>query len=277
MDVVLIVITVLSLVAALTMALVTWHLVREEGRRSAGRIAALSIQLSEPDAMSEPEGPVPGGRQRRHYTSAQTVGDSSRSNQTPVPADVVATETNDHQAAGTFSGAGPGDLFAITQESSASLRRIGAVAATGVLLLAAVALAVFGLSGSDGVVTETELADASVPVELLSLRHTRTGDTLSIAGFVRNPEHGRAVSQLTAVALLFDRNGSFLGMGSSPLAFSTLKPGAESAFEITVPSGEQVGRYRVSFRRKDETIVPHVDRRADASVNQAESMPDSGV
>ena len=280
MDFVLIVVTVLSLVMALTMALITWHLVREERRRSTARIAALSIQRSEANAVSELEGRVLGGRRRREcrrYTRARTVGQSSQSNQTPVPVDAVATEPNDAQAPATFADSRPGDLFAITQGASASLRRFGAIAATGVAMLVTVSLTVFGLSGSDGVVTETDLTKAPVAVELLSLRHTRTRDTLSISGFVRNPQHGPPVSRLSAVALLFDRNGSFLARSRSPLAFSTLEPGAESSFEITLPSGQHVGRYRVSFRRDDDTVVPHVDRRADASVDQAGSTLDSGV
>jgi hypothetical protein len=59
---------------------------------------------------------------------------------------------------------------------------------------------------------------------------------------------------------LFNRDGAFLASGRMPVQSSTLVPGGETAFVVTVPGASDVGRYRVSFRT-DDRIVPHVDRR----------------
>jgi hypothetical protein len=45
-----------------------------------------------------------------------------------------------------------------------------------------------------------------------------------------------------------------------PVQSSSLRPGGETTFVVTVPGAGDVGRYRVSFRT-DDRIVPHVDRR----------------
>jgi hypothetical protein len=47
-----------------------------------------------------------------------------------------------------------------------------------------------------------------------------------------------------------------------------LAPGSETAFVVTVPHANEVGRYRVSFR-SDDRVVPHVDRR-DSVITQTQ-------
>ena len=59
-----------------------------------------------------------------------------------------------------------------------------------------------------------------------------------------------------------DRSGTFAGSGRAPLDFTTLDPGDESPFVVTLPNAAGVGRYRVSFRTEDGA-VRHVDRRAE--------------
>jgi hypothetical protein len=111
---------------------------------------------------------------------------------------------------------------------------------------------------------------AARPLELVTLRHQRQGDTLVITGLVRNPPNATAITGLVAVAFAFDKQGTFLMSGRSVLDFPQLKAGEESPFSITIPEAGGVGRYRVSFRT-DAGIVPHVDRRsaAPAAVQQA--------
>jgi hypothetical protein len=111
---------------------------------------------------------------------------------------------------------------------------------------------------------------ASRPLELVTLRHQRQGETLVITGLVRNPPDAPAIAGLVAVAFAFDKQGTFLTSGRSVLDFPQLKAGEESPFSITIPQADGVGRYRVSFRT-DAGIVPHVDRRAaaPAAVQQA--------
>lgn len=105
----------------------------------------------------------------------------------------------------------------------------------------------------------------SAPLELISMRHTRDGDTLTVSGLVRNPRAGADATRVTAVILAFNRAGAFVNSARAPLDFTTLEPGDESPFVVTVPSAADVGRYRVSFRT-DSGVVRHVDRRtADAT------------
>ena len=101
---------------------------------------------------------------------------------------------------------------------------------------------------------------ASAPLELVSLRHQRQGDTLIVSGLVRNPHAGRPIKGLAAVAFTFDRQGTFLTSGRAALDFPQLGAGDESPFSIAVPQSAGVSRYRVSFRT-EEAVVPHLDRR----------------
>jgi hypothetical protein len=96
------------------------------------------------------------------------------------------------------------------------------------------------------------------------MRHTRDGDTLTIAGLVRNPRAGEQARRVTAVILAFNRSGAFVNSARAPLDFTTLAPGDESPFVVTVPSAADVGRYRVSFRT-DAGVIRHVDRRSSDS------------
>jgi hypothetical protein len=102
---------------------------------------------------------------------------------------------------------------------------------------------------------------SGAPLELVALKQVRDGDALTISGVVRNPHEGAPVERIAAVISFFDGAGAQLTSVRAPLDFRTLAPGDESPFQVTttVPAG--VSRYRVSFRRDEGTIVPHVDRR----------------
>jgi hypothetical protein len=102
---------------------------------------------------------------------------------------------------------------------------------------------------------------AAAPLELVSLRHTQDGGTLTITGLVQNPKAGVPVSRLTATAVVFAPDGTFLAGGKAPLDYTSLAAGDESPFVVTVPVSGSVARYRVGFRAEDGTVVAHVDRR----------------
>jgi hypothetical protein len=114
--------------------------------------------------------------------------------------------------------------------------------------------------GRGGVGSGTSAA-AAAPLELVALEQTRAGEALTIQGVVRNPHAGAMIDRLAVVVAFLDASGQQLASVRAPLDYRTLAPGDESPFQVTtaVPTG--VTRYRVSFRRDEGTIVPHVDRR----------------
>ncbi len=134
------------------------------------------------------------------------------------------------------------------------LIKAAVVAAMAVTLVVIVAMANRDHAGSASVT-----ADAA-PLELISMRHTRDGSTLTVSGLVRNPRAGDTVASIAAVVLAFNREGTFVTSAQAPLDFLTLGPGDESPFLVAIPNVGDVGRYRVSFRT-DAGVVRHVDRR----------------
>jgi hypothetical protein len=106
--------------------------------------------------------------------------------------------------------------------------------------------------------THGEVATA---LELMSLRQEMTDGKLTISGLVRNPRGGVTQERLTAVVFFFDGQGGFLSSTRAPLDYRALAPGDESPFQLSAPAPAGVARYRVSFRRDEGAVVPHVDRR----------------
>jgi hypothetical protein len=220
------VITTVSLLVAATMAAVAWRLAREERRRSLARVTALASDLVDVDMRPNAEA----------------------------------------AAAGT-------DLFRVREQGHAG-SRFAAVLTIGVFAVAtALALIVVlsraGQSVAGPAAAQSSLPDAglttrsateSVPLELVTLTHEREGDGIIVRGVVRNPTSGVDQGHIAAVVFVFTRNGAFLASGRSALAVPVLAPGSETAFVVTVPHANEVGRYRVSFR-SDDRVVPHVDRR----------------
>lgn len=113
--------------------------------------------------------------------------------------------------------------------------------------------------------TAAPTAQPSQELELLSMRHARTGDNMTVIGLVRNRGEDAAAA-IMAVVFVFDRDGGFVASGRAPLEFARIANGDESPFQVTIPDVKEVGRYRVSFRT-ESGIVPHVDRRATLQVS----------
>ena len=95
----------------------------------------------------------------------------------------------------------------------------------------------------------------------MALRQEMQDGTLTISGLVRNPRGGVPQERLTAVVFFFDGQGGFLSSTRAPLDYRALAPGEESPFQLSAPAPAGVARYRVSFRRDEGAVVPHVDRR----------------
>src|SRR4051812_43853469 len=129
----------------------------------------------------------------------------------------------------------------------------------GMAVLVVVAFAMLSVSRSNATSPARAAGVKSPSLELLSMRHERQADALTVTGLVRNGGSGPA-DRLIAVVFVFDRSGNFLTSGRAPIEFLSLAPGDESPFKVSVPNASDVGRYRVSFRT-DAGVVKHVDRR----------------
>jgi hypothetical protein len=151
------------------------------------------------------------------------------------------------------------ELFVTAEEGSPWPRRAAVAAALAVVVgIAGYAVAAWSVRPLPG-------AAPSAPLELLSLKHTQEGSTLTVAGLVRNPRAGTPQAQVFATAVLFGPGGNFLTSGRAALDFTSLAPGDESPFVITVPVNGTVARYRVGFRAPDGSVIAHVDRRAEST------------
>jgi hypothetical protein len=164
--------------------------------------------------------------------------------------------------------AGIAELFAPKRsDAAAGNPMLKAAVAVAMTILGAVILA-WASSGADettvrnaGAAGVTRTRDAA-PLELISMRHTREGANLTVSGLVRNPPAGASVSRITAVVLAFNSAGAFVTSGRAALDFTTLDPGDESPFVVTIAGAPDVARYRVSFRT-DAGVVRHIDRRTE--------------
>lgn len=186
---------------------------------------------------------------------------------TPLEEDIDAdTDDASHE-----SGVAHAGLFAQTAEPPADAglsRRIAAIAAVAAVVIGAVLASwVIGrvvaprVNPASGASVAGAATAGPAALELVSLRHEQQNGTLTITGLVRNPYGGAAQERLTAVVFFFDGQGGFLSSTRAPLDFRTLSPGEESPFQLSAPAPPNVARYRVSFRREEGAIVPHVDRR----------------
>ena len=140
--------------------------------------------------------------------------------------------------------------------------------AGAVALIVTIAMLSTNQERRTGAAAATPPASTDGSLELLSMRHDRAGDTLTVTGLVRNGGTAPA-AHLTAVVFTFDRNGNFVASGRAPVEFVSLSPGDESPFRVSVANVGDVGRYRVSFRT-EAGIVRHVDRRQALVARRAE-------
>jgi hypothetical protein len=171
------------------------------------------------------------------------------------------------------SGASPiaGEMFRSTAQRSRL--PVMATAAAIVVVLAGAGTMLFGGGANNlfgggtnnpedseaGPLTSRPLAVA--PLELIALGHERDSDGLTVRGVLRNPSSGSDLRNLTAVVMLFDRDGGYAASGHAAVQTPRLHPGGETTFVVTISGAAGVERYRVSFRTERD-IVPHVDMRS---------------
>ena len=257
MDLALTTVTVTSLTMAFAMGVVTWRLMREERRRSDARVAALLADLE------QPRGPAVGAVERaaleapKVAASARTAGSATPRRRAAPATPAVGPRLSAGKAVAPPGSVAqsPTGLFAMMTGSPASYRPFLATLAAPVVVVAIVSFAV--LSGGP----PAEPGPGTLePVELLSLAHAREGEYLSITGSIRNPSDGIERGQLSVAATVFDRDGTVVGTGQTPLPVAVLPPGRATPFTISLPNADRINRYRISFV-EGQTSVPHVDRR----------------
>jgi hypothetical protein len=276
------IITLAALGLALGMVWITARLLREERRRSAARVAALTAAsaTTEPDFEETTREEV-ARRIDRTLAPARTPSPPLegffRAEPTPASADATRVRPKPAQAQLPSNDL---DLYPETVNASlAGNAMFGATTATGrrgsfrpavvsfgALVIAAAVSLLLWTKASAPAPTSVDArgmsqASAATPLELVALRHRREGDRLAISGIIKNPAGAPAMRNVSAVVFLFDQAGAFLSSGRAPIDFTTLGPGDESPFVVVVNEPGAVSRYRVSFRA-DEQVVPHVDRRA---------------
>ncbi len=225
MDVVLVSIAGLSLFVAIAMGAILFSVLREDRRRSDARIAALAAASTKFD-----------------LPLALSEREAARE-----PEPVVVRS---------------GELFAVGAESSPWASRFGVAAVLAVVIAAAGYVL---LPARMAAPAAAATSAAQPPLELLTLTHTQQPSGLTISGTVYNPRGGAPVSQVFAAAILFGPDGSFLTSARAPLDFTTIAPGQESPFVVSVTVSGTVARYRVGFRTADGSVIAHIDRRADGT------------
>ena len=112
--------------------------------------------------------------------------------------------------------AGPSSMFERAPDSTVHGRPLLKVAiGFGMAVLIIVLIAMSG-GRHDTPAPAVAAADASRDsLELLSMRHERAADTLTVTGLVRNPG-APASGAIMAVVFAFDRDGSFVASGRWP-------------------------------------------------------------
>jgi hypothetical protein len=239
MDATLVIVTVLSMGMAAALSAIVWRLLREERRRSEARVAAL-----------------------REAASLPVDRTAARATASDLPLRLA-----DDQPVVTSA------LFVEAEPSSAWGRRFAIMAGITLLGGAAVLFAMTAGRRQPPVAARVDAAAAqpapppsSGTLELLSLRDEHRDGTLTITGLVHNPRTSPPLSRVTVTAYAFDGSGAFLASGHALLDVTSLSPGDDSPFVVTVPASDAVARYRIGFRGEDGRVIGHVDRRQQGPV-----------
>lgn len=292
MQTLLLVVTGVSLVAALFLGWTAWRLSRTERERALARVAALAAAAAEPqaydtpvraaqaDARAEPRTgwaqPAPAAVARsRPATRVATMQTAAAEEITWAPPTAAELPLHPASSATTTTGAttpAMGEAFLGGTTAYRSSGGQSLLAAVAIMLLMVLGAAGAWLYQSHPAAPAAAAALAGKPLELISLRHTRGGDRLAVSGMVRNPANGDTVDTLSASVLLFDQNNGYLTSARAVVDVPHLRPGEESPFTITVQAPAGAARYRVSFRSNDR-LVNHVDRRGQVPAAAASALP----
>ena len=230
--------TIFASAVAIAASIALFVAFRDERRRSQARVAALRQMASGIDPIEDVH--------------------------------VLPIDVDDLIAADDSPSARP--MFSEGSASTPWGRRLAAAAAVAfVVAIGGYILVPRHSSGSAGP-SQTAAPTPAAPLELLSLRNAQDKGNLTITGLVQNPRAGAPLNRIVATAFVFGADGTFLASGRAPLDFSTLAPGDESPFVITVPVKGKVARSRVGFRNEDGHVVGHVDRRATGTLARSEDQ-----
>jgi hypothetical protein len=248
MDTALLVITLISVAAAIYFWATARRVQRREEERSEARVAVLSEAAGRPASTGDGWTQVEG--EWRWGFPSESIG----------TAKVITPEGDPPSSSEHF--------FGTVEREAPSGSRLPLVAAAALILLLGGALIFLNTSSGD----ENGPAAARVahqePLELVSLAHNRDPKVLTITGMVRNPAAGPKFEGLTAVVTLLDTAGTLVSTKDVPLDYRALGPGEEAPFKISIPDPGGIARYRVSFRAGTD-VVPHVDRRSNTKLASA--------
>jgi hypothetical protein len=255
MDLILIAVTALALAMTAGMAIVVATLLRDERARSEARVAALSAMATE---HGEP--PISS-------FAARTVANRGAI-AAPVPRSIRNASIEDFEIRPV--AVRDSALFAPAAQPSPWGARLGVIGTLIVVLVAlGGAIMLRSTHGRDlSAAAIAAPAAEPAPLELLSLSHAQEADHIVITGLVQNPRSAGSRSHVVATAFVFGPDGAFLSSSRAPLDFTTLTPGEESRFVVSVPVTAAVSRYRIGFRTEDGQVLPHVDKRAPDALAQ---------
>jgi hypothetical protein len=249
MDATLVTVTVLSMTMAAALSAIVWRMLRLERQRSNARVAALTAAAlgAQNHAPAEHDFPL-GARELDEVRPVSRTSGEAR----PVTRSVSE-----------------GGIFAERPQESPWGTRFAVMTAVALVIASAVLFslaahahnerAAHGAPPAGG--NRTTATASAAQLELMSLHDSRQTGSLTIAGLVQNPRTGVNLSRVAVTAYTFDDHGSFLASGRALLDVTTLAPGQESPFTVTVPVTDNVARYRIGFRDETGRVIAHVDRR----------------
>jgi hypothetical protein len=255
MDTTLVSVTLLSMTMAAALSVIVWRMLRDERQRSEARVTALTAMASRPiKPAAAPE--------RRPSAIDLPIREGAAIAGASLFAEPDHTSPWGHRfavMAGVALVLASAILFALTANNRSGASQSARTAATP---------AAAGRPASVGDATR------GVGLELLSLRDTRQpldparggSGTLTITGLVQNPRAGTLLSRVTVTAYAFDDKGAFLASGRALIDVTSLAPGDESPFVVSVPVTETVARYRIGFRTEDGRVISHIDKRQQGPV-----------
>jgi hypothetical protein len=252
MDTTLVTVTILSMGMAAALSVIVWRLLREERRRGDARVAALAAAAGVTPAAPARATDAPVRRSAPVVAAFRPQGR------------VIDLPLSPAGAAREPASARP--MFIDAPSPAVWGNRLGII--TAIALVGAAAL-LFAMTASKArAVAAARAATATGPqvpaearLELLSLRDTHENGTLTITGLVHNPRTAALLARVTVTAYTFDDKGAFLASGRALLDVTSLAPGDDSPFVVSVPVTDAVARYRVGFRGDDGRVIGHVDRR----------------
>jgi hypothetical protein len=289
-------VTIISLLLAVTMSAIAWSLWQADRERTAARAEALEALAFADDVEERAIAPSPAmhapaaPRTRPHaHTRAPQPPPAPASTDDAAAAMLDETPSDegwDYALGGTRMDDGdlaprarhgaplPEELFHAAPASGAAGRLWLALAAVALVVTAGVVTyravhspeirAVVSSAAGPRATQSTSVENVSGAhaLELLSLRHGTDADgAFTVMGLVQNPPDGESLDQIEAVVYLFDDDGRYFASGKAPLEVPVIAPGDESPFSIKVATTSGVSRYRVGFRRADGHVLAHVDRR----------------